>query len=179
VALPSPSVHCSMTCHGLRPRYVSTRSPCRVFRCWLPVHEHLGLVRLWNYFGAQSLHLRLADHPLPSGSTGSVALPCAEFRAGPVVSLWPGWFIQLVYLGFPWRTHVLPVSLFFIFCAVAMIIFPRVKTLYGSHFKELIKQLGVRLDMRCSAGEQTFRTSNGGFAPGVCHPFRPPEQASP
>jgi len=23
-----------------------------------------------------------------------------------VVSLWPGWFIQLAYLGFPWRTHV-------------------------------------------------------------------------
>ena len=111
MALPSPSVHCSMTCHGLRPRYVSARSPCRVFRCWLPVDEHLGLVRLWRYFGAQSLHLRLADHPLPSGSTGSVTLPCAEFRAGPVVSLWPGWFIQLAYLGFPWRTH--RISLYF------------------------------------------------------------------
>ena len=121
MALPSPSVHCSMTCHGLRPRYVSARSPCRVFRCWLPVHEHLGLVRLWNYFGAQSLHLRLADHPLPSGSTGSVTLPCAEFRAGPVVSLWPGWFIQLAYLGFPWRTHFF-LLFYFSLCKITLTI---------------------------------------------------------
>ena len=44
----------------------------------------------------------------PFGFTQFVTSLHAKFCSGPVVSLWPGWIVQLICISLAWRTHALP-----------------------------------------------------------------------
>jgi len=62
-----------------------------------------------------------------------------------MVSLWPYWIIQLVYISFAWRTHIisLEVSLIFRRCRLIFSIFPSLGT-------NLLFALGVAISSRRS-----------------------------
>ena len=57
----------------------------------------------------------MVDKPaFPSGfSTIRYLLACSEFRSGPVVSLWPGWIVQLIRISLTWRTHCILLGFIF------------------------------------------------------------------
>ena len=50
----------------------------------------------------------MADHPPSSWLHIVCYRPMCRFSSGPVVSLWPGWIVQLNHISLPWRTHCMP-----------------------------------------------------------------------
>ena len=62
-ALPSSDANRWITCHGLRPRPGTTRSPDRVPCCWLPGHETLGPAATMFITGLNTFTCVMADNP--------------------------------------------------------------------------------------------------------------------
>ena len=103
-ALPSSNASNSMTCRGLRPRRGAdtlTATACRT--AGFGVNDPLARRKKRFRGSIPSLALRPIIC-LSFGSAQFVASLCSKFRSGPVVSLWPGWIIQLVRISFTWRT---------------------------------------------------------------------------
>ncbi len=104
-ALPSSDASNSMTCRGLRPRRgedILTDSGCRTagFRENHPL-AHRERMRFRGSIPSLALRPIICYR---SGSAQFVTSLCSEFCSGLVVSLWPGWMVQLVRTSFTWRT---------------------------------------------------------------------------
>ena len=105
LALPGSGINSSVARHGLRPRHVSIRSPCRVSLFRLQCYEPLGLRTTRVISGLNTFTCVVADFLLRSGFMQSVTVLNAEFRTELVVNLYSGWIVQLVNASLSWRTH--------------------------------------------------------------------------
>lgn len=83
----TPAGHCTLTISRLQ---------CY----WFPAVPSLDPLRQCKFRGCIAFTFVIVDSLLSSGFTRFVTSPCAEFRTGLLVRLWPGWLSSLLAPAF-------------------------------------------------------------------------------